>query len=205
MIGLRQHWSALWQRLGVPCAPEVDRLLRRWAEPQRRYHTTAHLAHCVATYERNPRRDDLVELALWYHDAVYDPQARDNEERSAELARTAALAAGLPATAVAVVTDCILAIRHRAPPADAAQALTIDVDLAILGESRRRFADYDAAIRAEYAWVPAETYRRERARVLAAFAERDDLYATPWFRRRYGRRARANLLRTVSRLESSCE
>ncbi|HAT10138.1 MAG TPA: hypothetical protein DCS97_06010, partial [Planctomycetes bacterium] len=57
-------------------------------------------------------------------------------------------------------------------------------------------------IRAEYAWVPEETYRRERGRILAGFAQRDDLFTTPWFRRRYMHTARANLLRAVRRLEA---
>lgn len=180
--------------------PDACDLLQRWAEPHRRYHTTAHLAHCLANYDRNPLRDARVELALWFHDSVYDPHAGDNEERSAELARSVARSAGLTADAIGVVSGCILATRHREPPADAAQALTLDVDLAILGETRRRFDRYDVAIRAEYAWVPEDTYRRERGRILAGFAWRDDLFTTPWFRRRYTRTARANLRRAVRRL-----
>ena len=200
--GLRQRWPAVWQRLAAATVPDVSVLLKRWAEPQRHYHTTAHLAHCLATYDRNPLRDARVELALWFHDAVYDPKANDNEERSADLARTVATSAGLPSTTIDCVVVCILATQHREPPADTAQALTLDVDLAILGETRRRFDGYDAAIRAEYAWVPEETYRRERGRMLARFAEPDDLFTTSWFRRRYSTQARSNLLRAVRRLEA---
>lgn len=202
MNGLRLRWPAVWQRLGVSSFPYVGELMQRWAEPQRRYHTTAHLAHCLATYDRNPLRDARVELALWFHDVVYDPHASDNEERSADMARSVAVAAGLTSETIDVVAGCILATRHREPPANAAQSLTLDVDLAILGETRRRFDHYDAAIRAEYAWVPEETYRRERGRILAGFTTRDDLFTTPWFRRRYMDQARANLLRAVRRLEA---
>ena len=201
--GLRKRWPSLWPGLGASSIPEVADLLQRWAEPQRCYHTTAHLAHCLATYDRNPLRDARVELALWFHDAVYDPHASDNEERSAELGLSVAVTAGLTSETIDVVAGCILATRHREPPANAAQALTLDVDLAILGETRRRFDRYDAAIRAEYAWVPEETYRRERGRILAGFAKRDDLFTTPWFRRRYMDQARANLLRAVRQLEAA--
>ncbi|MCK6487963.1 MAG: N-methyl-D-aspartate receptor NMDAR2C subunit [Planctomycetes bacterium] len=205
MNGLRLRWPVVWRRLGASLTPDVSGLLQRWAEPHRRYHTTAHLAHCLATYDRNPLRDARVELVLWFHDAIYEPRASDNEERSAELARTVAVASGLTSETIDVVVGCILATRHREPPADAAQALTLDVDLAILGETRLRFDRYDAAIRAEYAWVPEETYRRERGRILAGFARRDDLFTTSWFRRRYGRPAQANLLRAVRRLEVAHE
>lgn len=192
----------MWQRLGASSIPDPSDLLARWTEPQRSYHRAAHLAHCLATYDRNPLRDARVELALWFHDAVYDPHASDNEKRSAELARSVAVTAGLTPETINVVAGCILATRHREPPADTAQALTLDVDLAILGETRRRFDRYDAAIRAEYAWVPEEAYRRERGRILAGFATRDDLFTTPWFRRRYRDQAQANLQRAVRRLEA---
>lgn len=203
MNGVRLRWPAVWQRLGASSLPDPGDLLQRWAEPQRRYHTTAHLAHCLATYDRNPLRDARAELALWFHDAVFDPQARNNEERSADLARSVAVGAGLAPENIDIVIGCILATRHREPPANAAQALTLDVDLAILGETRQRFDRYDAAIRAEYAWVPEETYRRERGRLLTGFAQRGDLYTTPWFRRRYLDRARANVLRAVRRLNAA--
>jgi predicted metal-dependent HD superfamily phosphohydrolase len=203
MNGLHLRWPAVWQRLGASSIPDVGDLLQRWAEPQRRYHTTAHLAHCLATYDRNPLRDARVELALWFHDAVYNPHGSDNEERSAELARSVAATAGLTSETIDVMTGCIMATRHREPPTDAAQALTLDVDLAILGETRRRFDRYDAAIRAEYAWVPEETYRRERGRILAGFAKRDDLFTTPWFRCRYMDQARANLQRAVRGLAAA--
>jgi predicted metal-dependent HD superfamily phosphohydrolase len=203
MNALRLRWPTLWQHLGASSIPDVGDLLQRWNEPHRHYHTSAHLAHCLATYDRNPLRDARVELALWFHDAVYDPQARDNEERSAGLARAVAATACLAPAIIDVVVGCILATRHREPPASAAQALMLDVDLAILGEARRRFDRYDAAIRAEYAAVPEETYRRERSRILASFAQRVDLYTTPWFRGRYLERARANLLRAKRRLEGA--
>lgn len=203
MKGLRLRWPAVWRRLGASSTPDVGDLLQRWAEPQRRYHTTAHLAHCLATYDRNPLRDARVELALWFHDVVYDPHAGDNEKRSAKLACSVAATAGLTPETIDVVAGCILATRHREPPTDAAQALTLDVDLAILGETRRRFDRYDAAIRVEYAWVAEETYRRERGRILTGFAKRDDLFTTPWFRRRYMDQARANLLRAVRRLKAA--
>jgi predicted metal-dependent HD superfamily phosphohydrolase len=60
----------------------------------------------------------------------------------------------------------------------------------------------DAAITSGYAWMSEAAYRRERARILTHFAQCDDLYATPWFCGRHSARARANLRRAVSRLES---
>lgn len=200
MIGLARRWSRPWLALGANAIPDVTPILAGWAEPQRHYHTTAHLAQCLAIYDRNPLRDAQVEVALWFHDAIYDPQASDNEERSAAWARTVAEQAGLSGETIEVIAQCILATRHRAPPTTRSEALTLDVDLAILGATRRRFDRYDAAVRAEYAWVPLATYRQERARILDRFASRDDLFTTRWFRQRYATRARVNLRRALRHL-----
>ncbi len=199
--GLSHRWTALWRRLGVLEIPAVAPLLARWQEPQRAYHTLTHLANCLAIYDRNPHHDARVELALWFHDAVYDPQAHDNEARSVKLAQTTMAAAGMNGEFQDTVCGCILATRHRDPPANTLEALTLDVDLAILGASRLRFTAYDRDIRREYAWVPWDTYCRERGRILTAFLARPHLYSTPWIHRRFAARARGNLSRAIRALE----
>ena len=72
----------------------------RYRGPGRFYHTWEHVADCLAELEASPGlcdRPEAVELALWFHDAVYDPRAGDNEARSAELLREAAGRLGLAA------------------------------------------------------------------------------------------------------------
>src|SRR5687767_4640444 len=64
-------------------------LLRRWSEPHRRYHTLEHLQAVLAVVDEHAdlaADADAVRLAAWYHDAVYEPFATDNEARSAALA-----------------------------------------------------------------------------------------------------------------------
>jgi predicted metal-dependent HD superfamily phosphohydrolase len=198
---LRLRWASLWQRLGAHLAPDIAPLLERLREPHRHYHNLTHVRHCLSVYDRGPRRDDVVELALWLHDAIYDPQAHDNEERSADwcsaLARDADIAAALSERAHA----CIMATRHRQIPSQADECLTVSIDLAILGETSARFRRYDRDIRREYAWVPIDTYRRERARVLRAFLARPTIFPLPWFEQRHGARARANLRQAAQILD----
>ncbi|HWA25203.1 MAG TPA: hypothetical protein VG734_05960, partial [Lacunisphaera sp.] len=79
-------------------------------------------------------------------------------------------------------------------------ALLLDIDLAILGQPAERFWQYEAAIRQEYAWVPAVTFAEKRAEILRKFLERPALYQTPAFRTRYETTARANLKAAIERL-----
>ncbi len=195
---IRARWSALWLRLGAIQVPDIEPLLVRLREPQRHYHTLAHVRHCLSVYDCGPQRDDVVELALWMHDAIYDPQARDNEERSAAWCAAMVIEASVKSAVGDRVHGCILATRHRHAPINPAECMTVAIDLAILGENQKRFQRYDQAIRREYAWVPMDTYRRERARVLRSFLDRPTIFPMAWFEQRFGKQARFNLRWTLN-------
>src|SRR5688500_16407624 len=131
---------------------DADALRARYAEPHRRYHTVEHLTEALATFEelRDLASDPgAVELALWYHDAVYDPAAPagENEARSAALAA----AEGCDDEVVRLI---LLTAGHSVGVDDANGAVMADVDLAILGAPPERYARYAADVRAEYAHVP---------------------------------------------------
>jgi predicted metal-dependent HD superfamily phosphohydrolase len=197
---MHARWSALWRKLGSNQVPNIGVLLTRFGEQHRHYHTLAHIRHCLTVYDRGPSRDDVVELALWFHDAIYYPRNHDNEERSADWCREWCQCMGIATEIEERVVACILATRHQAEPRTASEALTVAIDLSILGEAPERFRAYDHQIRREYAWVPMETYRRERARVLRGFLERPAIYPHPWWERRFGRQARINLRRALQAL-----
>lgn len=198
-----ERWRGTWRSLGVAAADDAEfrQLMQRYAEPQRAYHTRRHLAECFAHWDAvraAAERPGEVELALWYHDAVYDPRRGDNEERSAALAAEAMQRAGLDPGARARVHGLILATRHAEGTLEGDAALLTDVDLAILGAPPARFDEYEREVRQEYAWVPMPIFRRKRRAVLEAFLARPRLYATEHFRRTLEPQARANLARSVA-------
>jgi len=205
MDGLRARWAALWQRLGLP-EPEglCGALLDAYSEAQRHYHTLQHLGECLAlaeTFRAEAERFDEIELALWFHDAVYDVRAHDNEARSAHWAVTALRAAGLDEQACGRIHDLVMATSHSALPGTRDGALLTDIDLSILGAPEARFAEYEQQIRAEYAWVAPDIYAARRRAVLQAFLEREPIYATPALRRRFEEQARRNLSHAIGHPE----
>ncbi len=200
-----ERWSALWHRLGAASDPTLsfDRLTRQYAEAQRFYHTLAHIGVCLAELDRAEHlaeAPDEVEVALWLHDVVYDPRAWDNEERSADWARDALAQGGIAADVRTRVAELILATKHVATPGAPDAALTVDIDLAILGHSPQEFEAYETAIRREYAWVPEPVFRRTRSGILRSLLGRARIYATDWFGARYESRARENLRQGLRRL-----
>ncbi|MER5650710.1 metal-dependent phosphohydrolase [Streptosporangium sp. NPDC002524] len=173
---MSEKLMARWRSLaGLGADPLGSELITRYDEPHRRYHTTAHLeavlthVDALAGHAEHP---DLVRLAAWFHDAVYDPRRGDNEERSAALAERALPELGLPAEAVATVARLVrLTVTHDPAPGDADGAVLSDADLAILGASPEVYARYAAAVREEYGFVPDDAFRAGRAAVLRSLLD----------------------------------
>lgn len=202
-----ERWAALCQRVGLDgdSATVFAVLAAHYAEPQRHYHTVAHIAECLAWLDECAAlvRDPVaVEFALWFHDAVYDPRAGDNEERSAELAAVTLRSAGADAALTAKVSALILATKTHTPCGQPDAPWLLDIDLAVLARPRAGFLDYERAIRAEYAWVPLETYCEKRAAILTHFLQRPHLYLTPHFAPRFEATARANLAFSIGELRA---
>ncbi|MDM0113034.1 N-methyl-D-aspartate receptor NMDAR2C subunit [Variovorax sp. J22R133] len=199
---LQSSWQEAWADIGVAVPDEAlfNELVARYSEPQRHYHTLQHLRECLDGFEReraSAERPGEVALALWFHDAIYDLNAHDNEARSADWARSALLAAGAAADVAERVHSLVMATRHDVQPVDADARLLVDIDLSILGAPAERFAEYEQQIRREYAHVPQDTFEARRRQILASFLARDPLYQTPGVRARCEASARANLRHAI--------
>ena len=171
-------------------------------ERHRRYHTAQHLGECLELCQEThtvARRPGEVAVALWFHDAIYDPHRHDNEAQSAEWARRV-VSQSAASGAAGRIHDLIMATRHDATPIDPDAQLLVDIDLAILGAAPERFDEYEGQVREEYGWVPGILFRNTRRRILEGFLARPRIYATDYFRDRREEAARANLRRSIERL-----
>jgi predicted metal-dependent HD superfamily phosphohydrolase len=204
----QQRWTQLWSRLGAQgnSEPIFAQLTAAYGQPGRAYHNAEHIQDCLSELDDSHTladHPDSIEAALWFHDAVYVPGAADNEKKSAELARRALTGARVPRDTVETIARLVLVTRHVSLPAKMDEQLICDIDLAVLGRAPEHFAEFEAKIRREYAWVPEPVYRRERSVVLAGFLRRPSIYQTDQFRARYEARARENLRHLVEQLSTS--
>lgn len=201
----RERWNSLWSA-AVPHPDErdpFDDLAARYDEPHRHYHNATHIHACLGLFDevRGQVHDPVsLELALWFHDAIYEPRANDNEDRSASLAAAALQTCGAAVARTDHVSALILATKTHESTNEPDAPWMLDIDLAVLGAAPEVFAAYDAGIHAEYAWVEHVVYRARRTEVLAAFLARPQIYLTPLFRDRFELTARANLARTLRQL-----
>ena len=201
----RDRWKMLMHELGFPASEETfDALETAYREPHRRYHTTEHIDDCLAKFDLLRSQADAppaIELALWFHDAVYKPYKSRNEEKSAVWATRFLASAGSTEGFVAQIRNLILATCHDAVATGCDAAILVDVDLSILGSESSRYDTFEKQVREEYRWIPGAVYRRERRKILRSFLERDRIFMTQMFFNRYESMARDNLNAAIRALK----
>ena len=181
-------------------------LQRRYAEPQRRYHTAVHIDDCLAKLAAVPDLDErdrrLLEWAIWWHDAIYDPARNDNEEASAVLAEQDLAGLGVPEADRAEVARLILLTKGHAVAADdRLGAMLVSIDLSILAAEPAAYDAYASQVREEYAHVPDAAFRAGRSAILRRFLKAPVLFPFPPMAVRWDSTARANLARELQDLE----
>jgi predicted metal-dependent HD superfamily phosphohydrolase len=211
---IEQGLSAAKAWAGFREHPVLDTLKARYDEPWRAHHAWHHpMSMIQLTIEAEREGVAIVDgtacigFCLW-HDAVYDPESAHgrNERLSASLAASEMSAM---ADAVSTARSCeatLATIGHRPVGTDLCPdiALNLDVDLAILGADERRYDLYDQVhIPKEYGHVEPAFFASRRAGILRGFLDRKDLYLTEWGRARFEAKARANLARSIERLEAA--
>ena len=141
---------------------------------------------------------DYVELAIWFHDFVYEPGAANNETQSATQFQEIAIRMGLKDGMIQDVMSMIVSTAHGVLPTSGIHYdYLLDIDLAILGALPLVFEKYDEAIRKEYASVPDDVFNRERAKILRGFLDRPAIYRTKPFHKAFEQKARANITQVL--------
>jgi predicted metal-dependent HD superfamily phosphohydrolase len=197
------------RRLAALPPPMLAALQAAYAQPPRAYHSFDHVREVLAHFDAVDAgpgwmRPDEVFLAILYHDAIYESGRRDNEARSAQLAREAIArwlpGHGIDADRVARLVEATARHGALAPDdIDREAALFLDCDMAILGAEPDRFDAYDRGIAREYRGkVPAWLFAFNRRRFLKKLLEAPRIFLSPFFHARLDAAARANLKRALS-------
>jgi predicted metal-dependent HD superfamily phosphohydrolase len=204
-VELSERFAITDRDLGACGSPDAlaQRLLAAWDEPERAYHDREHLRSCLELFDELrdlAQRPAEVEMAIWFHDAVYDVRALDNEERSARWAQRE-LHPIVGEEVAARVAELVRSTKHATglEPRGDARVLS-DVDLAVLRFPPDEFDSYERAVRREYAWVEEAQWRAARSAVLSELLARETLFHTVPMRARFEVPARQNLRRALAEL-----
>ena len=202
---LEEKFISLWNRIGGigDSNKEFEKILLSYSEPQRHYHTLNHIKKCLDEFDSakdlmdNP---DLVEFAIWYHDIIYNPKSKDNEEKSAELAYNICKYAKLSKEFGNSIKRLILTTKHDKIPKKMDAKFLIDIDLSSLGGSTKEVCENEENIRREYFFSSQEIYREGRRKILQKFLDRERIYSTNFFRDKYELKARKNIADSLDNL-----
>ncbi len=194
-LTLQKRWMKFSTRVTIPQRDILwKNFVALYSEDNRHYHDLAHIEDCLTKLDHWPSHlsntmRDTIELAIWFHDIIYDTRRADNEESSAALATH--YLRGHP-----LATDChalILATRHKQTEGMRAEEIMCDIDLSILGAKPEKYQRYAKNIRSEYSWVETEEYAEARSRVLSNFLKREKLFQTAYAIGRWEKQARINI------------
>ncbi len=204
----KEKWNRLWEEINAKNDPEkyYNMILEHYWEPHRKYHSLVHIGQCLDEFEIEEKKVGLarvpeaVEFAIWFHDIIYGPKSKTNEENSAKIARKVCENVGISQDFTKNVEKLILYTKHKKIPSkdDIDARLIMDVDLSKLGASPSIFRNYTKKIREEYSHMSDEEFRKMIEDGVGKFLERDSIYLTDYFKEKYEERARKNLEKLIS-------
>jgi predicted metal-dependent HD superfamily phosphohydrolase len=210
LCGLNRFQS-LWQRCLKEGATDTSaaihqRLVNAYNEPQRHYHTLAHIGHCLSIFDQckslvsNP---DALEIAVWFHDVIFEPGKPDNEALSAELYQ-AVSAQAHDIEFRELVGRLIMATLHDGCSLDDSDAgYMVDIDLSSFGLPWKDFLRDSQNLRKESAHLSDAEYYRKQGDFQTCLLARPRFYLTDFFCQRYERQARDNLTRHFAQVDGN--
>lgn len=181
------------QRLIEPLWAEIE---KNYSKKKRYYHNLTHLDNLylqLSKVKSEINDWDTLLFSLFYHDAIYNASKRDNEEKSAELAKENLSLISYPIDKINTCCEQIMATKSHAVSDNNDTNFFTDADLSILGQSWEDYAMYYQQVRKEYAVYPDFLYNPGRKKVLQHFLKMDRIFKTDYFFEKFEKQARKNL------------
>ena len=199
------RFVSLWNRCAGFDDPECVEIFRalkgRYGESRRVYHNGDHIRHCLAEFDSintglTQTRKNIIELSIWFHDAIYEISASDNESESARW--FSSLADGrLNPDIINAVNRCILYTTHQDTPADPCSLYMVDVDLSSFGQDWEEFTADGRKIREENNHLDDEAFVGGQIKFMNRLLNRSRIFYTEYFNTRLESRARQNIIRQL--------
>ena len=205
----RDRFLDLWQRCCSDpqegqAAQVFDSIDRLYSESQRFYHNTDHIEQCLEQLERIRDRlqnADAAEMAIWFHDVIYRPLSKTNENESAIFFRQSA-ANNMQPEFVDRVCELIMYTLHNGMPDDDSDGqYVVDIDLFSLGQAWELCKVDSDNVRAEKSYLSDEEYINNQKAFFQGLIARPSVFLTDFFRQHREGRARENIHRQLDRFE----
>lgn len=197
---LLDRWDELEGRSDIP-TEIFNNLYSKYTENHRSYHNLQHLEDCFEEFdliESMLNKPTDVLRAIWFHDAIYNPENNTNETKSSNLFKQQYQYV-LDKTSLNNIEQLIVATKNHVP-FDNDSKYFLDIDISILGKSPERFKKYEQEIREEYKQFSDKTYNTKRKEILKQFLDKERIYSTDYFYNKYEKQARTNIKKLIEKL-----
>ncbi len=179
--------------------PVLDELRIVYEHPSRAYHNLDHIHNMLKKLtesEKLAEHPHRIILAIWFHNAIYNPARTDNEVKSAEF-WIRKMTPYLLEEPLKWGKMAILATINHFPNPDPDIQLLLDLDLASLGASWEVFQENSEQIRQEYIHVSNDDFRKGRKVFLEKMLKRPRLFGTEHWHNLLEKQARNNMEKTL--------
>lgn len=186
------HHEQLWL--------ELD---EKYCQSGRKYHNLNHLSELFTFFDiyTNQLRNPIeVAFAIFYHDIIYNIWSKNNELKSAELAKARLSNEAIESSSIDRIYNLIMVTKDHQPKENSDESWIVDFDLGILGQNWETYNKYRLQIREEYASVPEFMYKKGRKKVLNYFLNQPKIYQTKAFEDLFELNARENLKKELKLL-----
>ncbi len=196
----------LYDKLATPLiSQEIFTYIKEcYSQTGRYYHTLQHIEECLEhslAIQHNISNPTAMLLAVLFHDIIYNPQADNNEERSAIEAKTL-LKNGYSEKELAKIESLILVTKHPSPITNQDEAYMVDIDCAIFGSSESRYREYCKQVRMEYHQFSDSDFLKGRKAFLTTMLSQENLYHTTYFQSHYTKIALKNISSEMNSLNN---
>jgi len=227
---LLEHFKSYDNKVNIN--PIVTGITDAYTEVHRHYHNLNHLSECLTEFtevENLFSHYNLMKYVLVYHDIIYVPAAKYNEEMSITKATIDFKKLGYQELfdigyisnsrgSIDLISLGILATKHNVSIEEVVEKnliystqvdkelilkdlkLVSDIDLSIFGQSKKRIDEYEHEIREEFDFVEDKVYKEARIKILSQFLEKKYIYKSRYFRNKYQKLARENLTYLIDKL-----
>ncbi len=197
----QNRFTDLWSRNLIQGAPNkglqiYQMLIDAYNEKQRVYHTQQHIEDCLTLFDEIKsylQNADSVELAIWFHDVIYQINSRDNEELSADLFMNISEGALQAATRHQVYQHIIATLHNGSEMLEHDTRYMVDIDLSSFGLPWDRFIQNSREVRQEMSHIPDEEFYPRQCAFQQSLLKHGRFYQTDYFFKNYEQSALNNI------------